>query len=211
MRAIILAAGRGSRLLNLSSTMPKCMVTLKNKPLISYQIKSLSENNIENISVVAGYLKNKIKNNKITKFFENKIWNNTNMVYSLYMANEWLSCEDCIVSYGDIFYSKETVANLINTNDKISITYDINFKYLWEKRFINPLDDLETFKVDKDYYVIEIGKKVDNIKDVMGQFMGLIKITKEGWEDIKSLVPEQDMKELDITAMLGILIKMGIK
>tara|TARA_B110000914_G_C15329386_1_gene384036 strand:- start:1 stop:720 length:720 start_codon:yes stop_codon:yes gene_type:complete len=211
MRAIILAAGRGSRLLNLSSTMPKCMVTLKNKPLISYQIKSLSENNIENISVVAGYLKNKIKNNKITKFFENKIWNNTNMVYSLYMANEWLSCEDCIVSYGDIFYSKETVANLINTNDKISITYDINFKYLWEKRFINPLDDLETFKVDKDYYVIEIGKKVDNIKDVMGQFMGLIKITKEGWEDIKSLVPEQDMKELDITAMLGILIKNGYK
>lgn len=207
MRAIILAAGRGSRLLSLSSTTPKCMVTLKDQPLINYQIESLSKNNIKDISVVVGYLKNKIKSDKITKYFENRIWNKTNMVYSLYMANEWLDQEDCIVSYGDIFYTKQAVTNIITSNDKISITYDLNFEKLWKKRFINPLDDLETFKVDKDNYITEIGNKVNNINEVMGQFMGLIKISREGWNDIKSLISLKDMRKLDITSMLKILIE----
>jgi len=212
MRAVILAAGRGSRLLKLSSTTPKCMVILKNKPLISYQIKSLSDNNIENISVVRGYLKNKIKNNKIKKFFENVIWQETNMVYSLFMANEWLTQEDCLVSYGDIFYSKEVVNLLANHNeDDISITYDENFKSLWKKRFSNPLEDLETFKINKEGYILEIGNKTKDIDNIMGQFMGLIKITKKGWEDIKSLITIEEMRELDITAMLSILIKKGYK
>ena len=69
---------------------------LNQKPLINYQIDSML-NNVSDIAVVTGYLKNKVKHEKITKIYENKIWSETNMVYSLLMADEWLSNFECIV------------------------------------------------------------------------------------------------------------------
>ena len=206
MRGIILAAGRGSRLKNLSSELPKCMISLKGKPLLEYQINSMTINGISEIAAITGYLGNKVNHSKITKKFENQIWKETNMVYSLSMADEWLSKYDCIISYGDIFYDKKAISEILKSRDNISITYDINYKELWEKRFKKPLDDLETFVVDSSKYIMEIGNKPKDFDKVMGQFMGLLKITPKGWSDIKSLIPLNEMKRIDMTEMLSLLI-----
>ena len=73
-KAIILAAGRGSRLGHLTKEVPKCLVKLKKKPLISYQIKSLQKAGIKNIALVVGYKSNKLKNYS-DKIFKNNFWN----------------------------------------------------------------------------------------------------------------------------------------
>jgi choline kinase len=57
MKAIILAAGRGSRLENLTENMPKCFVKLGDKRLIDWQIQSLLAAGLGDISVVVGYKK----------------------------------------------------------------------------------------------------------------------------------------------------------
>ncbi len=206
MRGIILAAGRGSRLKILSSDLPKCMISLKGKSLLEYQINSMAINGISEIAVITGYLGNKINHRKITKKYENQIWKETNMVYSLSMADEWLSKYDCIVSYGDIFYDKKAISELSKSRDDISITYDKNYKELWEKRFIKPLDDLETFVIDRSKYILEIGNKPKNFDKIMGQFMGLLKISPKGWKDIKSLISLNEIKRIDMTEMLNLLI-----
>ena len=66
---------------------------------------------------------------------------------------------DCIVSYADIYYTFEVIKDLVNCPDDIAISYDPNWLELWSKRFENPLDDAETFKINKGGYLIEIGQK----------------------------------------------------
>ena len=101
MRAIILAAGRGSRLKDLTKNKPKSFLKIKNRRMIDYQIEGLKKNGIKDIAAVVGYKKEMFRKLKI-KLFNNKNWESTNMVYSLFKANSWLSKYDCIICYGDI-------------------------------------------------------------------------------------------------------------
>ena len=55
MRAVILAAGHGSRLGNLGDDRPKCLVELEGKPLIKHQITALRRGGVQEIGVVRGY------------------------------------------------------------------------------------------------------------------------------------------------------------
>lgn len=210
-KAIILAAGRGSRMKDLTDDKPKCMVEYKNQPLINWQTNSLTQAGINEIAVVAGYKKEKIVNKKISKFFENVEWQSTNMVYSLFCADEWLTQNQCVVSYSDIFYTPQIVEALLKSDCDIAITYDKNFAELWQKRFADPLIDLETFVINQNSFLQEIGKKPQTILQIQGQYMGLLKFTPQGWRTVKNILKNHDVKKLDCTSMLQILIENKIK
>lgn len=211
MRAIILAAGRGSRMKDLTDERPKCMVEFKNRPLIDWQTESLSKAGISEIAVVAGYKKEKISGKKISKFFENSEWQSTNMIYSLFCAEEWLMNGECLISYSDIFYTPRIVEELMCSEAEISITYDKNFAKLWQSRFADPLSDLESFKIDQDGFLLEIGKKAKSLDEIQGQYMGLLKFTKAGWQKAKNILKDHDVKKLDCTSALQILILNQVK
>lgn len=108
MKAIVLAAGRGSRLGSLTNDNPKCLTELFGKSLIEWQVKALNEAGINEIAIVRGYKKEKI-NIKNATYFDNDIWDKTNMVMSLYKADEWLQKYECIISYSDIIYKSEVI------------------------------------------------------------------------------------------------------
>ena len=212
MNAIILAAGRGSRLTNLTDTIPKCLVQINKKSLLSRQLEiynSLPE--ISNISIVRGYLKEKINDKRINKYFENKEWKRTNMVSSLYTCKEILKEKDSIISYGDIFFGYKIINKLINDHNDIVISYDSDFLKLWSKRFKNPLDDLETFKIDENQYLIDIGDKTDDIQKIEGQYMGLLKITRNGWNKIDNILCKINFNNIDMTQLLKILLNENLK
>ena len=69
------------------------------------------------------------------------------MVSSLECASEWLSNSNFIISYSDIFYTKEAVRLLLNQEAEIAITYDTNWLAHWSERFDNPFEDAESFSV----------------------------------------------------------------
>ncbi len=211
MKAIILAAGRGSRMNELTDEKPKCMVEFKNRPLIDWQCDALTKAGIAEIAVVAGYKKEKIISKNIVRFFENSKWQETNMVYSLFCADEWLEKNDCVISYSDIFYTPKIVESLLASDVDISMTYDKNFAKLWSKRFADPLSDLESFKIDKNSFLQEIGKKPKTLDEIQGQFMGLLKFTTKGWNIAKDILKNHDIKKLDCTSALQILILNNIK
>lgn len=213
MRAILLVAGRGSRLKHLTNDHPKCMVQLHGKPLIAHQIQALQAAGIQTIAAVTGYQSEKIQAEGLTERFTNPHWQTSNMVRSLMMAEPWLSSSDCIISYGDIFYEPSAITSLMTCQAPIAITYDTHYLETWSKRFANPLDDLESFKLNAKQQLIEIGKKPNTLDDVQGQYMGLLKFSKDGWislQHLLSTLSDTAINQLDMTSFLNLAITHGL-
>ena len=187
MKAIILVAGRGRRLPKHLSKNPKSLLKVGEKTILELLIENLLICGIRDIALVTGYKKDEFKKFRLKKFHNNK-WKYTNMVYSLMKADSWLSKESCIVTYGDILYEKKIIKNLIDDENKITISYDRNWKNLWKKRFLNPLVDAETFKIDRNKKILEIGKKTNEYIDIQGQYMGLMKFNPKGWRIFKKFL-----------------------
>lgn len=209
MKALILAAGRGSRMKNLTDKIPKCLVKFKGKTLLEYQIEAIRKAEIREIGIVTGYKKEKLKGFGLTEFY-NQSWDKTNMVSSLECAEKWFKNESLIVSYSDIFYEQSAIIQLKECKDNLAITYDPNWYEIWEKRFKNPLDDAETFRINKSNILTEIGGKTDNVSEIQGQYMGLLYFSPQGWKIIKNLRKNLDFKkrnEMQMTQMLSQIAK----
>jgi len=180
MKAIILAAGTGSRLMPLTKDVPKCMVEYQSKPIINYILETMKDCHLTDIAIVGGYkqdvLEDYLSGRKLS-FFTNNNYDKTNMVSTLFQAKEFMD-EDLIISYADIVYKKEVLDKLINSKNDFSVVVDRKWKELWSQRMDNPLDDAETLKI-KNNKIIEIGKKPSGYNDIEGQYIGLIKISKK--------------------------------
>jgi len=214
MKGLILAAGRGSRMGYLTDALPKCMQKFKGISLVDRHLDAFKKSKIQEVAIVCGYLKDKIKSYDDIIKYENKKWAKTNMVRSLMRANSWLKEADNIVTYGDIFFEDQAITALMSTKSEIAITYDVNFKKMWKLRFKNPFDDLETFIFNKKNILVNIGQKTSTYKEVLGQYMGLLKISANGWDIIKKNLKELSSKEIDVldmTSLLNILINKKIE
>jgi len=212
MKAIILAAGRGSRMLEGTANLPKCMMKLWGRPILEHCLESLEKSgfNPSDIGIVTGY-KSEVIDYKGYNYFHNPDWETTNMFVSLTKAEGWLCSEPCIISYADIIFSANAVKKLIASKNDISITYYNGFWELWSSRFDDPLSDLETFKI-LDGRLVEIGKKPKAKDEVQGQYMGLLKFEVPGWKKIAeaiNLPMPKTVQKLDMTTLLQHLITQG--
>jgi L-glutamine-phosphate cytidylyltransferase len=206
MKAIILAAGRGSRMKNLTDDRPKCLVELRGKALLDWQLAALREAGVEQAAIVTGYRRELFADRGLTEF-HNPRWAETNMVSSLACAQKWLQAETCIVSYSDIFYSAEAVRLLMESQAALAVTYDPNWLELWKQRFGDPLVDAETFRLNPDQTLAEIGKKPKSVEEVHGQYMGLLRFMPVGWAEILRSRDGLPLTECDRMDMTGTLQK----
>lgn len=197
----------------LTASKPKCLLELHNRRLIDHQIHALKKAGVASIALVRGYLAETIQSDQIDHYFFNANWARSNMVSTLLKAREWLAHADTLVSYADIFYTTDIVEKLMHCSDPIAIAYDVNFESLWRKRFDEPLADLETFRVDAEGYLQEIGQKPHNFEEIQGQYMGLLKISPAGFRFIEASLSELTQTEidaLDCTTLLNRLLKAGV-
>lgn len=211
MKAIILAAGRGSRMKELTDERPKCLVELDGRPLLNWQLSALRDAGIHKIGIVTGYKRELLQGRGLVEF-NNPRWSETNMVSSLACARAWLIEEPCIVSYSDIFYSPVAAVSLMRSGASLAVTYDPNWLGLWEKRFGDPLADAETFRIGPNDTLAEIGNKPDSADDVQGQYMGLLRFAPQGWaeiERIRSSLTPAVRDRIDMTGLLQKVIDTG--
>jgi L-glutamine-phosphate cytidylyltransferase len=208
MRALILAAGRGSRMGAVGDNRPKCLVELAGRPLLDRQLAALQRGGATQIGIVRGYRAEMLTNPNLT-YFENAQWAETNMVMSLSAAGAWLRAGPVIVSYADIFYRGDLVRGLAGTPGDIVISFDRQWQGLWSRRFADPLADAETFRVSSDGVLREIGGKTTRIADIQGQYMGLLKFTPAAWASVEELLATLEpaiRKRLDMTGLLQRLL-----
>ena len=87
MKAIILAAGMGTRLGKYTENLPKCMLEFNGKSLIERQVDTLRKAGITDISIVRGYQPEKITISGV-RYYHNPDFSNTNMVETLFCAEK---------------------------------------------------------------------------------------------------------------------------
>ena len=196
---------------NLTDERPKCLVELRGKSLLDWQLKALREAGITEIAIVTGYKRELLMGRGLVEF-HNPRWAETNMVSSLACAAAWLETDSCVVSYSDIFYDASAVTALMNCPAQLAVTYDANWRTLWEKRFGDPLLDAETFRMKADGTLAEIGNKPKTVEEVEGQYMGLLHFTPQGWGEvvrIRSALPAEQCDRMHMTGTLQKVIEAG--
>ncbi len=194
MKAIILAAGQGSRLRPITNEVPKCMVPINGTPLIDIIIKRFQENGIRDIIVIGGYKCDVLKKHLSASgakvcFAEN--YATTNMVSTLFSCENELN-DDVIVSYSDIIYTSENLKKLITSDAEISTIVDQNWKTLWNFRMDNPLDDAESLILSPENNVLELGKKTKDYAKIQAQYIGLTKFSKKILPEIINFYKNMD-------------------
>lgn len=121
MQAVILAAGMGKRLGNLTSDNTKCMVKVNGVTLIERVLKQLDELNLSRVVIVVGYKGQKLKDFISTLeiktqiiYVENPIYNRTNNIYSLSLASDYLKEDDTILLESDLIFDLQILKDLLD-------------------------------------------------------------------------------------------------
>lgn len=228
MKAIILAAGQGTRLRPLTNDKPKCLVPLLGVSLLERQVNVLKQADINKIHIIAGYLAHQVeimaKKLELTVSI-NEHYAETNMVATLFSALPYIEemigqNQDLIIAYGDIVYQSENLHALLNCKDEIALMIDKKWYELWSLRLDNPLDDAETFMMDSLEYVVELGKKPKDYTCIQGQYTGLIKIRADKITalikfyknlDRKSIYDNKNFDNMYMTSFLQLMIEAGWK
>jgi choline kinase len=173
-RAIILAAGFGSRLVPLTNDRPKCMVSLLGKTILDRQLSAFKNAGITDVAIVTGHGADAVPQDMGLAIFSNPDYAITNMVTSLMCAREWLaSGGDVMISYGDIVYTDSVLDTLLQSQNDITVCIDKGWRAYWQERMENPLSDAETMKFGNDGRIIELGKKPKSYDEIEGQYIGL--------------------------------------
>lgn len=192
-KILILAAGKGERLLPLTKYLPKSMVSIFGKPILDHQLNIIKKIGITKIIIVNGYCKEKI-NYKNVKFFTNEKYDLTNMVETLFCAKSEMK-DSFIVSYGDIIYEQKILQSLVDEPADISVVVDKNWKKLWNIRSDDPINDAESLEI-KNNQIMSIGQKINSISEPCGQYIGLMKFQGKGIEYLKSTYQKLKLKSL---------------
>lgn len=224
MKAIILAAGTGTRLGKYTENLPKCMLSFNDKALIEWQVETLRDCGIDDIVIVKGFMSEKIQVPNV-KYCTNKDYANTNMVETLFAAEKEMN-NDILVCYSDILYEKKVIKKILSSDVDIGVTVDYNYWGYWKARLDNPEEDTESLVIDKEGKIIELGDTNCEIDKAKVRYVGLIKFSKKGIKALKKVYHQNRKKYFDkdepwlrsksfkksyMTCMLQALINAGYK
>jgi phosphoenolpyruvate phosphomutase len=177
MNAIILAAGMGIRLLPNTENVPKGMVKLFDKSLIEMQIDNFKKCGIDDISIVTGYLAEKI-NFRSINYFKNENFSTTAGNESLYCAKQKLN--DTIVCYSDLVFDISIIKKMIDFNGDIGIAIDADWKSRYVDRTSHPISEADNVLFDESGKIIKICKNIQKPNSNIGEFLGVMRLSSKG-------------------------------
>lgn len=118
MKALILAAGMGTRLRPLTNSKPKCLVEVNGEPIIFRQIENLEKNGIKNITIITGYKSDMLKyileeRYSFINIIVNPNYETTNNMYSAYLAKDDYYEKNFLLINGDVYFDDIVVNELL--------------------------------------------------------------------------------------------------
>ncbi len=149
MRAIVLAAGAGTRLSPLTDSLPKCLVRVRGTPLIDYQLEALQAVGVSDIVVVVGYEGDQVRRHcgSRVRYIDNPLYQSTNSIYSLHLATAEMNTDTFLFNCDIVFDAQIlqrmlvcTAANALAVDSQVPlIAGEMNVSYL-EGRRITAVD-----------------------------------------------------------------------
>lgn len=186
MKAIILAAGQGTRLKKYTENLPKGMLSFQGKTIIERQIELYRACGIDKIIVVRGFAADKINYEGII-YYQNEDFANTNMVESLMAAKKEFD-DDIIVSYSDILFEKRLLLDMIKSDVEFGVSVDDHWKSYWEKRYGKVDFDTESLTIDENDNIKELGLEAPALEMIDARYIGLLKFSKSGLKKIVAIL-----------------------
>ena len=221
MNGIIIAAGSGKRISDDVKSIPKSLITVNGKPIINYQIEVLKQLGINNISIITGKFSEKFEI-KDVHYINDSNHDKHDVLGSLMEAKDFLK-DEVIVLYSDIIFEAKIIQQLLDTKENISIAIDMNWEENYEGRTEHPKLEAENVLVDKEKNILTIKKNIKNGGYDVGEFLGIIKFSKQGGkifvQKYEEALERNEEKFHDsssllkayLTDMLQELIERGIK
>jgi len=177
MNAIILAAGMGMRLLPDTENTPKGMIKLFDKSIIEMQIDIFKKCGIDDISVVTGYLAEKINFQPIN-YFKNENFSTTAGNESLYCAKQKLN--DTIICYADLVFDISIIKKMVDFNGDVGIAVESDWKSRYTSRTLHPISEADNVLFDESGMIIELRKNIQKSNSNIGEFLGVMRLSSKG-------------------------------
>ena len=181
MRGIILAAGRGSRMGELTKTQPKCLLQIHGRTLLDQAIQNLRTAGCSDIIIVVGY-KAEMINVSDVMYVTNHQYANNNILHSLMAARDYL-VGPVVVSYSDIWVEPYIWQRLMETPGDIVLAVDRDWQPHYEGRSENPISGAELVYFDESGSASRLGRHLDPEPAsglVCGEFLGLWRMSAAG-------------------------------
>lgn len=192
MKAVILAAGISARLRPLTDNTPKCLLKVGAKSILERTIDNLIANEINDVIVVTGYLKEMIEDflqKKYPKlnftFIYNDKYDSTNNIYSLWMTKDKVLGNDILLLDSDIIFDSRIIGQLLNSNHEncLSVRSDHELGVEEIKILIN---------VDKS--IREISKLINPLSAV-GESIGIEKFNSNFVEHLFKVLDKKIIEQ----------------
>lgn len=175
MKAVILAAGVGSRIRPLTDHTPKSLLGVNGKTILGRMLTNIQNAGIKDVIIVTGYLEEKIKNfasgfpDLNISYVRNDKFAETNTAYSLLLTKKLVENDDFVKFDADVVAEQSILEKLIKSPFQSALCIDKNIHL-----------DKEEVKVElnSDGRVLKVGKKLDPQK-APGESIGIEKIGKE--------------------------------
>lgn len=178
MRAIIIGAGRGSRLMPTTENAPKCYAEIQGKRILDWTVEALRGGGCDEICFIGGYRIGTVKRDyPHFRFRENRDWPDNNILVSL-MCAEDLMDRPFVAAYSDILFTREVVHGLVNSRDELTLGIDTDWREHYKPRTQHPPHDAEK-AITAGGKVVKIHRGIP-YDDATGEFIGVAKFGAEG-------------------------------
>ena len=178
MKAIILSAGAGSRLGDLTKEIPKSLVDVNGKSIIQRQIETFLNNGIKEIIVIVGPHKEKFQLNDVEYVIEEN-FHEHEQLGSLMAASKHFQ-NDVVISFGDVIVDNSIMKQIVESTYDIGLAIDLKWEKNYENRTQHPKSeaDLALIKSNK---LTKIKKNLNFIENYqLGEFLGIMKLSDIG-------------------------------
>ena len=174
MKGIILAAGKGLRLNGVAGATPKCLMEVGGLTLIERQIQAFKATGIDELVVVVGFEAERVRSacGPDTRFVENAHFNDTNSLYSLWLARDLL-LDGFIVMNSDVLFHPQLLSDLITA------PYEDALLVAYSDPSTGQLADEEMKVKVRGGRVVDISKTMDP-RDADGENVGIVKFGPSG-------------------------------
>jgi choline kinase len=178
MKAIILAAGEGSRMCKLTQNIPKPLVNVNGKSIIERQLSILKQNDILDIIIVTGPHHEKF-NFKNVVYVNNLDYKKHDTLGSLMTARDYMN-DEIITTYADQIFEEKILKSMTEFTGDIGIAVDLD----WEKNYVNrdqhPKSEAENVLINGNE-ILELRKNISECKEneKIGECLGLMKFSRK--------------------------------
>jgi len=218
--AVIAAAGSSFRMPKRDVKIPIAMLKIRGKSLLQRQIEILRSFDIDDISVIRGYQKERFTIADVN-YIDNNEYEKTGILYSFLLASNEIRGKS-ILLYGDILFKRELLMKLIEETSDFSVVVDRSWREHYHDRVQHTISEAELVEV-KDGSVLRMGRGIP-YDSASGEFVGLAALSPKGSRKVRNLFNElkdeankktslggKSLSKASLTDLFNALIEKGEK